>query len=124
RHISDASLGGQVIEDLVPQAYSEALEETGLRPLNEPKWDLVEHDRGKEMVFKATFEVRPFVEIADYKGIEITQERQEVTDEHVEEALERIRQRHAQHVPVTEDRGLQEGDLAIVDFTSDENGEP
>lgn len=123
RHISDSALGSTVLEELVPEAYLEALKQESLKPLSEPKWEVVEHERGKELVFKATFEVKPHIEITDYKGLEITQERAEVTDAQVEEALERIRQGHAQLVQVTEDRGLQQGDVALVDFQSSENGE-
>lgn len=123
RHIPDAALTSDVLEDLVPQAYTEALEQEGLRPLSDPNWDIVEKDRGKDLVFKATFEVMPQVEVKDYKGLEITQERHEIGDEEVEKALERMRQGHAKLVTVEEERGLQEGDVALVDFQSSENGE-
>jgi trigger factor len=124
RHITDASLTGQVLEDLLPSAFSQALEETGIRPLSEPHWDIIEKARDKDLVFHATFEVLPHVEIQDYKGLEITQERPEIGEEQVASVLERMRQGQSELLTLEEERGLQEGDVALVDFHSSENGEP
>ncbi len=124
RHIKDESLTGQVLEDLLPSAFNQALEETDLHPLSEPRWEILENSRDKGLVFKATFEVLPHVEIQDYKGLEITQERPEIGDEQVEAVLERMRQGQSELLTLEEDRGLQEGDVALVDFHSSENGEP
>ncbi len=124
RHITDDSLAGTVLEDLLPSAFTEALDQVNLKPLSEPQWDIVEKSRGQDMVFKATFEVLPTVEIKDYKGLEITQERPEIGEAEVEKVVDRMRQGQAELLPVEEDRGLQEGDIALVDFHSSENGQP
>ncbi len=124
RHITDDSLAGTVLEDLLPRAFTEALDQENLEPLSEPNWDIVEKSRGQDMVFKATFEVLPTVEIKDYKNLEITQERPEIGEAQVEQVVERMRQGQAELLSVEEERGLQEGDIALVDFQSFENGQP
>jgi trigger factor len=122
RYLTFESLRGQVLEEVLPQAYLAALEQEKVRPLSDPRWEILEQERGKELVFKVTFEVMPTLEVRDYKGVEVTQVRPEVTDQDLERQILHLRTRHAQMVPVEEDRGLQEGDVALVDFKATTDG--
>lgn len=122
KYITDEGLAGDVLEDLIPPAYQEALDQESLTPLSEPNWDVVKKDRGQEMVFKVTFEVKPTLDIKDYKGMEITQEREDITDTHVEEVIDNLRKGQSQLAPV-EGRGLEIGDMAVVDYVSRKDGE-
>ncbi|MGE0489159.1 MAG: trigger factor [Vulcanimicrobiota bacterium] len=124
KYITDDGLTREVLEALVPRAYQEALEKENIRPLSEPAWDFVQNERGKELIFKATFEVKPLVELSDFRAIEVTQERAEIGDSDVEQTLNSLRERHGQIVPVEEDRGIEEGDLALVDYTSRDGDTP
>ena len=65
--------------------------------------------------FKATCVVEPEIEIKDYKGIEIEKKSTEVTDELVNEELDRVRERNSRMVTV-EDRAAQMGDFTVIDF--------
>lgn len=123
RYITDDGLTGTVLEGMLPRAYRDALMESKLVPLSEPRWEIVSKQRGQDLVFKATFEVKPRVDITDYKGVEITQARPEIGDEHVQNVLDDYANAHARLVTVSEDRGLQEGDIALVDYTCYDNGE-
>lgn len=123
RYITDDGLTGTVLEGMLPKAFREALNESKLVPLSEPRWEIVSKQRGQDLVFKATFEVKPQIEIKDYKGVEITQARPEITDEHVDNVLQDYVNAHARLVTLGEDRGLQEGDIALVDYTAfDDDG--
>ena len=124
KHIPNQVLNGQVLEEIVPEAYQEALEQENIRPVSRPDYEVVKIERGEDLVFKATCEVIPAVDIKDYKEIEITQPRPEITDKDIDEAVESIRAGRAELVDMTEDRGLQEGDIAFVDFESFEDGKP
>lgn len=121
KHITNNMLNADVADALLPESYAQAVRENGLRPVCQPQISDVAVERGKELKFKVVVEVVPDVDIKDYKGLDITQERYEVTDNDVEQALERTRAGRAVLVAV-EDRGAQEGDIAFVDFKSDENG--
>ncbi len=118
KYITDEGLTRDVIEALVPRAYQEALDQQALQPLSEPSWDFVQNERGKELIFKAKFEVKPEVELPDFRDFDIIQERLEVGEEQVLGALENMRERQAQLVPLEKDRGLEEGDVATVDYSS------
>lgn len=123
RYITDGALVSDVVNDLVPRAFEEAIKEKNLEPISQPNWDLVQNERGKDLIFKASFIVTPFIEIENYEGLEITQEREEITDAHVQDTLDRMRSQHAEFITLEEDRGLEEGDHATVDYTSYQDGE-
>jgi trigger factor len=123
RYITDSGLIRDVIEDIVPKAFEQATREQNLQPISQPEWDLVQNERGKDLIFKASFLVSPILKITDYDGLEIQQEKEEITDEHVQETLEKMRENHAYFENLPADHGIQEGDFATVDYTSSQNGE-
>ncbi len=65
--------------------------------------------------FKATCIIEPEVEVKDYKGIEIEKKSTEVTDELVNEEIDKVRERNSRMVTV-EDRAAQMGDVTVIDF--------
>ena len=121
KHITNGMLSRQVAEEIIPVACEEALEQENIRPVSRPNYSVKEIERGKDLVFTAEFEVIPSVEMKDYKGLEITQERYEVKEEDIDKSLERTRAGRATLEDV-EDRGLQENDIAFVTFSTTENG--
>lgn len=123
RYITDAGLVRDVIEDLVPRAFQEATKENSLQPISQPEWDLVQNERGKDLIFKASFQVSPTLKIVDYNDAPVTQEKEEIGEEHINETLEKMRENHGYFEVVAEDRGLVEGDFATVDYVSSQNGE-
>lgn len=123
RYITDGALVSDVVNDLVPQAFRQAIEEQRLEPITQPDWNLIQNERGKDLVFEASFVISPILEISGYDGMEVQQEREEITEEHIDETLERMRGHHAEFVTLTEDRELQEGDHVVVDYSSFQNGE-
>lgn len=123
RYITDGALVRDVVNDLVPRAFQDAIKEEKLEPISEPDWDLVQNERGKDLVFKASFTIAPLLKIKGYDGLEIEQEKEEITDEHVQDTLDRMAEQHAEFVALEEDRGIKVGDFATVDYASFQNGE-
>lgn len=123
RYITDSGLVRDVVEDIVPKAFAEATKAENLQPISQPEWDLIQNERGKDLIFKASFQISPILSIKDYIGVAINQEREEVSEEHISDTLERMRENNAYFETVTEDRGIIEGDHATVDYTSSQNGE-
>jgi trigger factor len=114
RHVGTAAIDEEALRRLLPQRYDAAVEAAGIAPIERPSFDVVQLERGKPLVFKATVAVRPTVDLGDYRSLAVDPEPVEVRDDEVERALERLRESQAQWVPV-EDRGLEVGDLAIAD---------
>lgn len=116
------SLYQDAVDYVLPSAYDEAVRETGIEPVDRPSVDVVQVEAGQPLVFKATVTVKPEVILGDYKGLEIQDQSFEVTDETVQEELERVLAAHAQ-IDVVEDGEVQTGDTVNIDFVGTVNGE-
>jgi trigger factor len=75
------------------------------------------HEEGK-CKFTVKVPLPPIVEVGDYKGLPLERPPLEVTDKEVDYQLDEIRKRRSTRVPIT-DRGLQEGDVAVVNVRID-----
>ncbi len=113
--------GEQVFyEDAINLVYPSALEgavkEAGLRMIEDKiDFDLVDSGKGKDLVFKVTITTYPEVSIDGYKGVEITKNPVEVTEEDIDAELTRVQDRNSRMVTV-EDRAAQNGDTVEIDF--------
>ena len=105
----------EAANSLIPDAYSAAAKESGLEIVSRPEIDVTQIEKGKEFIFTATFAVKPEVKLGQYKGIEVEAAKVEVTDEEVAADLENARQQQARMITV-EDRPVQDGDIATIDY--------
>jgi trigger factor len=117
------SLYQDAIDILLPEAYTKAVEETGIDPIDRPDVDVEQFGKGKSFKFKAKVTVRPEVKLGEYKGLEVPVESAEVTDEEINGELERLQQRHAELVVVDEGTA-QMGDFTSIDFEGFLDGVP
>lgn len=113
-----------VINDLINEAYSNALDEQKLEPVGYPKVNFAPIMEGKDFTFTAEFEIRPEVELKKFEGLPVLREKLEIPADRVDTILENIRTSQAETVAVFEDRALREGDVAVVNFKGIVNGEP
>ena len=109
------------MQDCYPDALYDAAKEADVKIVAVESLEALE--AGKEgFTFKATIVVEPTMEIKDYKGLEIEKKSTEVTDELVNEELDKVRERNSRMVTV-EDRPAQNGDTAVIDFEGFVDGE-
>lgn len=102
------------MQECYPDALVEAAKEAGIKIVTTTNLEVVEASQDG-FTFKAQVVVEPEVEIKDYKGIEVTKKSTEVTDEMINEEIEKVRDRNSRMVTV-EDREAQNGDIAVIDF--------
>src|SRR5438270_11226616 len=102
---------GEVLQTLVPERVEKAVQEEKMSPVSQPKVDNLEFNEGQPLKFRAVFEVLPEFELGAYKGLEIEMPPMDVTDEHVNKALEERRERAAARARV-EGRDVRYGDVA------------
>lgn len=119
RHIIEKMYGSAVfydeaIDNLLPEAYETALAATKLDVVSRPELDVVSIDE-KGVTLKAAVYTKPAIEIADYKGIEITKDDISVTDEEVAKEIDSVRERNSRMITV-EGRPAADGDEAVIDF--------
>ena len=127
RYAGPATIDDEAIRRLLPETYDAAVAETGIAPIERPQFDIVQMERGKPLIFKATVALRPTVDLGDYQQIDIKPDTVEVREEEVQNVLDRLRETQAQWVPV-EDRGVETGDQIIADvqmsFPDEGEGKP
>lgn len=109
------------MQDCYPEALYEAAKEANVKIVKVETLEAVEASKDG-FTFKATIIVEPEMEIKDYLGIEVTKKSTEVTDELVDEEIEKVRDRNSRMVTV-EDRAAQDGDVAVIDFEGFVDGE-
>jgi trigger factor len=117
------SLYSDAVDIILPDAYSEAVKETGIKPVDRPDVDFETFTKGQPFVFKAKVTVKPEVQLGEYKGLEVSAKSTEVTAEEVAAELERLQQRHAELV-VLEEGAAEQGDIAIIDYEGSVDGVP
>ena len=102
------------INDLIPEAYTEAIAEAKLDVVGQPEFDVVSIDENG-LVLSAKVYVKPEVEIKDYFGIKVEKEVAPVTDEDIERELKMVQERNSREIDVT-DRAAEMGDTTVIDF--------
>ena len=102
------------MESCYPEALDDACKEAGLKVVSVTDLEVTEAGRDG-FTFKAKVIVEPEIEIKDYKGIEVEALSTEVTEEMIDEEIDRIRDRNSRMVTV-EDRAAEQGDTAVIDF--------
>lgn len=102
------------MQDCYPEALDAAAKEAELKIVAVTNVE-VEEVSVEGFTFKAVCVVEPEVEVKDYKGIEITKKSTEVTDELINEEIDRVRERNSRMVTV-DDRAAQLGDITVIDF--------
>ncbi|HLQ94991.1 MAG TPA: trigger factor [Pseudogracilibacillus sp.] len=116
------SLYQDAVDIVLPEAYSEAVEQTGIFPVDQPQVDVEEIEKGKELVFKCEVVVKPEVKLGEYKGLEVEDETANVTDEDLEEELKKLQENQAELV-LKEEGQVENGDTVVMDFEGFIDGE-
>ena len=127
RHIIERMYGTEVfyddaMQECYPDALYEAAKEQGLEIVAVEKLEAIE--AGKDgFTFKTDIIVKPILTVDGYKGFEIEKKSTEVTDELVDEEIEKVRDRNSRMVTV-EDRAAENGDTVVIDFEGFTDGVP
>ncbi len=126
KQIIDAQIGHDVVMEeflssAVPTYFRDAVREEDLAPIADPEIELEQAEEDKPLIFTAVVEVRPRLELtkADYEGVKVERPSVEVTDDEVDEWVERLRERFAELEPV--ERPTQETDFVTIDLRATVN---
>ena len=109
-----------VVRRLVPDYYERAVREAGIVPVlvEIPPLERVKIKKDASFSFTATVEIKPKIELRDYKApnpISLKPDKRTVTDEQVTSTLEVLRERQAQLEAAPAGTALAEGDYAVLD---------
>lgn len=103
----------EVLQSLVPGQIERAVTEKKMVPITQPQIDQVDFAETGPVKFRASFEVLPEFELGQYKDLEVEVPETKITDADVDKALDELRDRAANFVPI-EGRAIADGDYAQI----------
>ncbi|PEJ56610.1 trigger factor [Bacillus sp. AFS002410] len=109
------ALYNDALDVILPEAYSKAIEEVGIEPVDRPEVDVEQMEKGKTLIFKAKVTVKPEVKLGEYKGLEVEEIDATVSEEDVQAELTALQEKQAELV-VKEDGTVENGNTAVIDF--------
>ena len=101
--------------EVAGDALEEAVEENKLEVVSRPDIDVTQIEKGKDVIFTAVMQTKPEAELGKYKGIEIEKIEYNVTDEDIEHELGHMQEHNSRLISI-EDRPVESGDIATIDF--------
>ena len=101
--------------EVAGEALDEAVKENKLEVVSRPDIEVTQIEKGKDLIFTAIMQTKPEAELGKYKGIEIKKVEYNVSDEDIEHELGHM-QEHNSRLITIEDRPVEKGDVATIDF--------
>ncbi|MFT8363452.1 MAG: trigger factor [Sporolactobacillus sp.] len=111
------------IDIVLQSAYTEALDQTGVEPVDKPQVDVKEVGKDKPLILEAEITVKPEVTLGQYKDLEVEDKGTDVTDEDVDHEIKHLQERYAELV-VKEDGEIAAGDTTVIDFDGYVDNQP
>lgn len=113
-----------ITQKLIQESLTEAIQETGIKPVGMPVLDTPELDEKVAYKYTATIEIAPDIEDLDYKGLQLTKTLYKSSETEVETQLKMLQKKVSDKELVTEDRPVKESDFAVIDYTVYVDGQP
>ena len=107
--------------EVAQEALEQAVKENDLEVVSRPDIEVTQIEKGKDLIFTAVMQTKPEAELGKYKGVEIKKIEYNVTNEDIEHELKHM-QEHNSRVITIEDRPVENGDIATIDFEGFVNG--
>ena len=126
RQLIDARFGRgpileQVVNDMLPTRYEQALAENDLNPLAQPEIEITKIEDNDVVEFTAEMDVRPEITVPDFSEISVTVPELKLDDEAVDAELDSLRERFGELKDTK--RKLKKGDFAVIDLEATVDGE-
>ncbi|HZR46626.1 MAG TPA: trigger factor [Candidatus Manganitrophaceae bacterium] len=118
------SIQEDVVRKLVPDYYQRAVKEAGLSPVEFPSIEKIEVKKDAPLLFTATVEVKPSIQLSNYQGLTLPRKKIEVAEEEVEKTLARLRDEQGHLDALPDDHAVAPSDYVIIDFEGSLDGKP
>lgn len=123
RTYSDA-MREEVMRRFFEQTLYQAIDEHKIEPVEAPTVESDPLEPGAPFKYSALVEVMPQILLKDYEGLEITRERYTPNPDAIEGELQRMRENMAQLAPAADGVTVENGHIAILDYTFTVEGIP
>lgn len=108
-------------QDVASTAYDEAIKSEKIEAVSRPEIDVIQMEKGKDLIFTAVVATKPEVKLGKYKGISLEKTEVKVTDKDVEEELNKMAERNSRMITVS-NRAAKKGDTAVIDYVGTVDG--
>ena len=105
-----------VLEQVMPVPFREAIESQALKPVSQPQVVDMRMEDGQPLYFKAVFEVLPEISVDGYQDVKVEKPDTNLSEEEFQAELERARDSRSTMETVDEERPLVDGDWAQISF--------
>ena len=117
---------GAILEEsaeiLIRQGANDVWKMMSNPPVTDMKPEIITCEKGQDFVFKLTYTPYPEVKIGEYKGIDVEEVAEPVTDEKIDEYINHLREHHANIIDAEEGAQVADGDFITLDFSGTVNG--
>ena len=108
--------------EVAGEVYDAELKANNIEAVSKPVIDIVQMEKGKDLIFTAVVSTKPEVKLGKYKGVEVPKIDYKVTEQDVEKELSAMCEKNARIVPITGE-AVKDGDITIIDFEGFVGGE-
>ncbi len=105
-----------VTSQLIQTSFVEALKETNLNIIGDPKIEPGVLDAKGPYTYDVTIELKPEIVDIDFKGVNLTKTMYKVSDGEIEGQIQMLRKNLAKRELIKEDRPVQDEDFAVIDY--------
>ena len=123
RYYGDNIFYEDAFNELVPEVYEKEIKENKIEAVSKPQIDIIQMEKGKDLIFTAIVNTKPEVKLGKYKGIDLKKVEYKVTDEDVEHELNHMVEHNSRLVSV-DDRPVKKDDTVTIDFEGFVDGKP
>ena len=115
KYYGDEIFYEDAFNEVVPDELEAAVKENNLEVVSRPDIDVKQIGKGQDLIFTAVMQTKPEAELGKYKGIEIKKIEYNVTDEDINHELGHMQEHNSRLISI-EDRPVESGDIATIDF--------
>ena len=113
-----------VIQRVVERSYLNAIKDNKVEVVSRPQVTNGALKPNEPFTYQARVEVKPKLEVKDYKGLALKKAERTVPDSDVTEQLQTLRENASRLEPIEDRKVAQPGDFAIIDYTASIEGKP
>ena len=123
RYYGDNIFYEDAFNELAPKVYDEEIKQNKVEVAGKPQVDIVQMEKGKELIFTAIVATKPEVKLDKYKGISLKKIEYKVEDEDIDHEINHMAE-HNSRIVTVEDRPVKDQDIVTIDFEGFVDGKP
>jgi trigger factor len=120
QRVGRAAVLEEAVNEALPKAYSEAMQEAGVQAVGQPEIEVTNLDDGNSLSFTAEVDIRPEITLPDYALMTVKVDDAAANEEQVEEQLDSLRDRFG--TLTTVERPIEDRDYVSIDLIAKVDG--